>query len=242
MVCYNLIIHVALVYFSCVVRADPFYYTVLMPIVLVLSFNVTSIVAITLVLKRRARRFNSDSMRIKNRARIIFGFILLLGVTWTFGFLVISNDIVVFQYVFCILCCFKGLYMFLLYGIRKDKHRRCWRKLLRGHSISEISKILNKRSQRSFNTRSENGGGTIRERLVNNSSSNNLTSLTNLSLSSNDNKKTAVSSTIKIQLKNQTNTAHLLERGNSMPNPAQSIENLDKRTTGSSASMDNLLQ
>ena len=63
---------------------------------------------------------------MKERLRIIIAFALLLGLTWVFGFLVVSNDIVAFQYIFCVLSTLQGFFIFLFYCVRNKNIREAW--------------------------------------------------------------------------------------------------------------------
>ena len=105
----------------CVVRKKPFFYTILMPVLIVIVFNLSCLCAIGVVLMSSSKVYKSSSMSMRNRVRILTGFVVLFGVTWILGFFVISNNIVAFQYAFCIMSCLQGVYIFLLYGIKKGK-------------------------------------------------------------------------------------------------------------------------
>lgn len=83
----------------------------------------------------------------KVRFRIITGFIVLFGITWLFGFFVISNNFIVYQYIFCILASLQGFYLFLFYCIRAEKNRWAWWQLLRCHNIKEIQRMHTRQSQ-----------------------------------------------------------------------------------------------
>ena len=122
--------------------------TVLIPITLVLLFNTMCLLAIAYTLIFKTNNVaNSKPMDNKVRFRIIFGFIVLFGITWVIGFFVISNDIIIFQYIFCSLSCCNGLYVFFFYGIRVKKNRWAWCKLLKCQTLKEIQRLYTKKNQ-----------------------------------------------------------------------------------------------
>ena len=132
----------------CVVGGIPFYTTVLAPVALIIIFNTICLVAITYTLIFQTDSIaNSKPMELRVRFRIVFGFIVLFGITWVFGLLVVSNDYVVFQYVFCVFSCCKGFYVFLFYGVRVKVNRWAWCQLFRCQNMKEIQRNHTKKSQ-----------------------------------------------------------------------------------------------
>ena len=82
-----------------------------------------------------------------DRLRIITAFVLLFGLTWTFGLLVVSNDIVVFQYIFCIVASLQGFFVFLFYCIRNENVRLFWGQKIRvGRRSSRVHTASTTRS------------------------------------------------------------------------------------------------
>ena len=125
------------VYFSCLVRGTPFYFFELAPIAIVLMFNIISLVAIMFSLNKTQKN-SSSTLSMKERLRIAVGFMILFGITWAFGLLVINNDIIVFQYLFCITGSLQGLYIFGFYCVRNSKIRGFLSALHRGEKLREI--------------------------------------------------------------------------------------------------------
>ena len=138
----------------CVVSATPFYVTVLIPISLLFIFNTTCLLAITYTLVYKTNGVpTTRPVNHKVRFRIILGFIVLFGLTWLFGFFVVSNSSVVFQYMFCGLSCSNGLYLFVFYGVGVAQNRWAWWKLVRCVGVKEIERLHTKRRQMSrYNT------------------------------------------------------------------------------------------
>ena len=61
---------------------------------------------------------------------VISRLLVIVGLTWIFGFLAISDARLAFQYLFCITNAFQGLVIFLLHNIRDPKVQAWWRKVL----------------------------------------------------------------------------------------------------------------
>ena len=104
----------------------PFYITLLPPIILVLIMNYIALVSIIFALQKSSERYKHNPRGFRDRLRIIAVFTSLFGLTWTFGFLVLSNDIVAFQYILCIISGSHGLFIFLYYVVRNEKVRKLW--------------------------------------------------------------------------------------------------------------------
>ena len=118
----------------------PFYITVLVPTVSILLFNIVALAAIMMSLKGSSKKYTTHALTPSQRARIITAFMILFGLTWVFGFLVIENDLVAFQYLFCVISSIQGLYVFVFYGLRNKKVRLFWMALLRGKSPRYIQR------------------------------------------------------------------------------------------------------
>ena len=92
--------------------------------------------------------YSHNAMTPRERLRIIAAFILLFGSTWIFGFLVVSNDIIAFQYIFCVLNSLQGFFVFLFYCVRNQNVRKAWsekfgiKKLGSGSSAESSSATL----------------------------------------------------------------------------------------------------
>lgn len=91
-------------------------------------------------LKGTSEKYSTNALTHKQRLRVIAGFVILFGITWVFGILVVINDSIPLQYLFCVLSGLQGLYIFLFYCIRNKKVRRFWFGLLRGENIKEMQR------------------------------------------------------------------------------------------------------
>ena len=216
----------------CFVRKQPFFYTILMPVLIVIVFNLSCVCAIGVVLMSSSKVYKSSSMSMRNRVRILTGFVVLFGVTWILGFFVISNNIVAFQYAFCIMCCVQGVYIFLLYGVKKGKQRRCWHKLLKGKNPAEIHRHFLLKAQ-AGSTRGDRGSGGVISRGISTTSGGMGTSsaqLTSCNSLCADNKitssrdlldqvvKRSAASTVRIELKRRSEEEKEEEERPGQPN------------------------
>ena len=120
-------------FFSCVVKELPFYVTVVAPVGIILVANITSLVSIMVSLGKSSQMYSHNAMTMRDRLRIISAFVMLFGLTWAFGFLVVSSDVVAFQYIFCILCSLQGFFIFAFYCLRSENVRKVWSEKLHMH-------------------------------------------------------------------------------------------------------------
>ena len=129
--------------FSCIVHSMPFYITVMVPFAVIILVNIIAIGAIAKSLGKKSQKYSVHVIPLKDRLRVVLGFVILFGLTWIFGVLVtIKEDEIAFQYLFCIIGCFQGLYTFLMYCLRNPKIRRLWSGLMRGERPSDVQRSL----------------------------------------------------------------------------------------------------
>ena len=112
---------------------------ILVPSGLLIIFNLMIFV---LILHRLCNR-PSSSLAAENmikraiqHTRTIVPISLILGLTWVTGFFAIEEASIVFQYVFCGLNSFLGLFIFLWFIVRQKAARKAWYKLLIGRRCS----------------------------------------------------------------------------------------------------------
>ena len=104
----------------------PLYATLIVPVGLVMVVNFASIVSIMVALNKSSKMYPHNAINALHRLRIIAAFILLFSLTWLFGFLVIANGILAFQYIFCILNSLQGFFIFVFYGLKNENVRKSW--------------------------------------------------------------------------------------------------------------------
>lgn len=63
--------------------------------------------------------------------RRAFGILILVGLTWMFGFFAISDSRLIFTYTFSVLNCFQGFSIFVFYCVTQRNVRDSWKALLR---------------------------------------------------------------------------------------------------------------
>jgi len=120
---------------SCVVHGNSFFLLQLTPSVIILVTNIVALCAIMYSLNASSMKYSANSLKLKDRFRIIIAFMILFGFTWLLGLLVINNDILIFQYLFCILSTLQGFYIFGFYCVRNQKIRKYARALLSGKRV-----------------------------------------------------------------------------------------------------------
>ena len=113
-------------FYSCAVKGMPLYATLIVPVGLVMVVNFASIVSIMVALNKSSKMYPHNAINALHRLRIIAAFILLFSLTWLFGFLVIANGIIAFQYIFCILNSLQGFFIFIFYGLKNENVRKSW--------------------------------------------------------------------------------------------------------------------
>nr|XP_047141679.1 adhesion G-protein coupled receptor G4-like isoform X3 [Hydra vulgaris] len=108
----------------CVVRGFSFYFGILLPVCLVMAFNV-----VILLLAIKGIDSNSslqNKMKKKKKVRIAFACSLLLGTTWLFAILAVGKLKVAFQWLFCIFNSLQGFFIFLFYTLDNKKVKEQW--------------------------------------------------------------------------------------------------------------------
>ncbi len=91
----------------------------------------------------------------KTTLRVGVSFMCLLGITWGFGFLVVADIHVVFQYLFALLNSAQGLFLFYFHFWRNPDVKNLWKKV---SSHRKVGNELNKkRNYHHIDVRSHNG-------------------------------------------------------------------------------------
>ena len=143
----------------------PLYTTLIAPVGVVLMLNVFSIVSIVLALNKSSKAYPHNAINAIHRLRIIAAFALLFSLTWLFGFFVVANDIVAFQYIFCILNSLQGFFVFVFYGVRNENVRKSWRdkfRTYRERKATTSTSAGTKRTESSFDSVTYNKTDSLR--------------------------------------------------------------------------------
>ncbi|XP_041374649.1 uncharacterized protein LOC121387560 [Gigantopelta aegis] len=111
----------------------PFYYAFALPIGLIILANLVLYIMVAVSICRRSNVSGNSSQSNTQRHLVsirasVFCFILL-GLSWMFGYLAISDARVVFQYVFTVTNTIQGFLIFLLFTARDKTVRDSWKSL-----------------------------------------------------------------------------------------------------------------
>nr|XP_047142663.1 adhesion G-protein coupled receptor G4 isoform X2 [Hydra vulgaris] len=108
----------------CVVRGNPFYFGILLPICVVMAGNICALI---FVLRGISGNSNlNNKIDIKKKIRIAFACSALLGLTWIFAILAVGKATAVFQWLFCIFNSLQGFFIFLFYTVENKQVKEEW--------------------------------------------------------------------------------------------------------------------
>ncbi|XP_057293510.1 adhesion G-protein coupled receptor G6-like isoform X2 [Hydractinia symbiolongicarpus] len=120
----------------CIVQGVAFYYTLLLPVCVVLVINcaifVPVIKGITTGDKLLKDSIQDRQMINAKRAKSSFAVIIVLGLSWIFGVLAVGDLRDVFQWLFCILSSFQGFFIFLMFVVFNVEARKVWKGIFGG--------------------------------------------------------------------------------------------------------------
>ncbi|XP_078619941.1 uncharacterized protein LOC144886984 isoform X1 [Branchiostoma floridae x Branchiostoma japonicum] len=113
----------------CWLQGNQLYFGFLLPAGLVLLFN--TIVYITVISKlvcgrNEGRVVDHKSGGTKQNLRIAIAVMVLVGLTWVFGFFMISDGRIVFSYLFCIFNSLQGFFIFIFHTLRQKEVQNLW--------------------------------------------------------------------------------------------------------------------
>ncbi|KAK7491520.1 hypothetical protein BaRGS_00017159, partial [Batillaria attramentaria] len=104
----------------CWLKGTAFYVAFVAPVCLILLLNVIAFTMVLRVITGQGRKLNrSHAISTGRQLQGAIGVVILLGLTWVFGFLAIDKASVVFSYLFAIFNTLQGLFIFLHYGLLK---------------------------------------------------------------------------------------------------------------------------
>ncbi|XP_070189273.1 adhesion G protein-coupled receptor L3-like isoform X2 [Littorina saxatilis] len=116
----------------CWLKDIAFYAAFVGPVGLILLINIIAfIMVIRQIIGMKDRKLNkSDSFTVSQQLRGALGVAILLGLTWVFGFMAVSQAAVVFYYLFAIFNSLQGLWIFIFYCVMKKEARNSWLRAL----------------------------------------------------------------------------------------------------------------
>ncbi|XP_076005388.1 adhesion G protein-coupled receptor G4a [Genypterus blacodes] len=111
----------------CWLQDDVFYYaTVVAFILLILLCNI-SVFVVVLIQIRQMTTNKSSGDRSLHELRAVASLTVLLGLTWSLGFFALGPARVALFYLFAILNCLQGFFLFLFHCLMKENVRKQWR-------------------------------------------------------------------------------------------------------------------
>ena len=134
--------------FSCWMSLDAFYPAVMGPIVTIMLINFSLFLVvlksvITASKSNGLRSTQSSQLRTWYQFRMAICLFFLLGLTWIFDFLSVSDARTVFAYLFCVFNSLQGFVIFVFFVLREKNARRLWNEFVG----SEDSKSGSRKSQ-----------------------------------------------------------------------------------------------
>ncbi|XP_019639630.1 PREDICTED: uncharacterized protein LOC109481491 [Branchiostoma belcheri] len=116
----------------CWLQGNQLYYGFLLPAGLVLVFNTIVYIMVISKLSCGGRTdgkvAHPRSGATKQNLRIAIAIMVLVGLTWIFGFFMISDGRIVFSYLFCIFNSLQGFFIFIFHCLRQKEVRNLWLK------------------------------------------------------------------------------------------------------------------
>ncbi|XP_078702564.1 uncharacterized protein LOC144928211 isoform X2 [Branchiostoma floridae x Branchiostoma belcheri] len=114
----------------CWLQGNQLYFGFLLPAGLILLFNtiVYIMVISKLVCRGRTKGRVADPRQggTKQQLRIAIAVMVLVGLTWIFGFFMISDGRIVFSYLFCIFNSLQGFFIFIFQCVRQKEVQNLW--------------------------------------------------------------------------------------------------------------------
>ena len=110
------------------------------PVLIVMLFNGLALGGIFKAISKKSLRYREEYRPLRARFRIVFGFTIIFSLSWVFGILVLVQDRIELQYLFCLVNVGQGFYIFILYCARQSKVRKYWFQLIHGKSIKDIKR------------------------------------------------------------------------------------------------------
>ncbi|XP_050418862.1 uncharacterized protein LOC126832194 [Patella vulgata] len=105
------------------------YYGFALPLGLIILANIIIYILVTRSICSRKNLNTTGLQHSVTNIRASFCCFIILGLTWIFGFLAISDARLVFQYIFTVLNSLQGFLIFILFTARDKKVRDYWKQL-----------------------------------------------------------------------------------------------------------------
>ena len=117
-------------------------YSVTIPIAVIIGINI--LVFIPVIRKIQSHittraTFQADENQLWRRVKVTLACIVLLGLTWVFGFMAVGDARAPLQWLFCITNSFQGVFIFVFYVVLNDEVRKAWSFSADGWSVSSMT-------------------------------------------------------------------------------------------------------
>lgn len=115
--------------YSCIISGEIFTYAVTIPIASIIGLNI--LVFIPVIRKIQSHittraTFQVDENQLWRRVKVTIACVILLGLTWVFGFLAIGDMRAPVQWLFCITNSLQGVFIFVFYVALNGEVRKAW--------------------------------------------------------------------------------------------------------------------
>ena len=126
---------------SCVVLGDSFYFSVFLPVALILFVNLVVLIMVmrSLTNKRNSRISSTKRRTGKAQARIALTFTTLLGLTWILALLTVGDLTYTFQLLFTIFNSLQGFFIFFFYTVMNKDVQKEWERVLNIGSKNDLT-------------------------------------------------------------------------------------------------------
>ncbi|XP_066910547.1 adhesion G protein-coupled receptor L4-like [Clytia hemisphaerica] len=115
---------------SCIMKGDIFIYSTIIPIACIILFNLIVFIMVMRKVhghfKTRASFQQNEDKQMWKRAKATMACMVLLGLTWSFGFMAVGDLRAPLQWLFCITNTLQGVFVFVFYVLLNDEVRKAW--------------------------------------------------------------------------------------------------------------------
>lgn len=118
----------------CWLHSEALYFALLIPLALMCGANVIIFIFIVSNVTCARHRLTSNQQQyslLLSQVKMSFCIFILLGLSWTFGFLSITGAGVIFSYLFCITSTLQGFLIFVFFILLGKRQRGIWQNLFR---------------------------------------------------------------------------------------------------------------
>lgn len=138
---------------SCHITHPAFIYALLTPAALILLANSISFGLVVKAMCHSARHHSSIRKDdVLSQSRAAFSLLVLMGLTWAFAFLTVSDVRLVFQYLFAIFNTTQGFFIFIFYCFRRKEMRQQWCVFLHGRGRQTVQRASQMTERRTTST------------------------------------------------------------------------------------------